>query len=98
MSLNYSQVKKTLSPHKKELARLGARHLLLFGSAAQGKATKKSDVDILVDFDPQKGMFVFADLKFYLQDLLNSDVDLVSRRALHPALKKSILDGAKKIF
>ena len=56
------------------------------------------DIDILVDFDKKKDLFGFIDLKFYLEDLLKCEVDLVSRQALHPALKKRILGEAKQIF
>jgi len=72
--------------------------LAVFGSIARDEATKDSDIDNLVDFDSKKGLFAFIDLKFYLEDLLKCDVDLVSRPALHPALKKRILSEAKQIF
>lgn len=72
--------------------------MAIFGSIANDKATKKSDIDILVDFDTKKDLFEFIDLKFYLEDLLNCDVDLVTKKALHPALKKRILSEAKKVF
>ncbi len=87
-----------LKAHRKHLASLGTRHLSIFGSTARDEALKVSDIDILVDFDAKKGFFVFADLKFYLEDLLNCEVDLVSTRALHPALKKRILNEAKQVF
>ena len=62
----------------------GTRHLAIFGSTARNEVSKASDIDILVDFDAKKRFFVFADLKFYLENILNCDVDLVSKRALHP--------------
>jgi len=46
----------------------------------------------------KKGLFGFADLKFYLEDILHCDVDLVSKRALHPALKKGILSEARQVY
>jgi hypothetical protein len=72
--------------------------LAIFGSTARNERSKSSDIDILVDFDAKKGFFVFADLKFYLEELLGCDVDLVSTRALHPALKEKILSEAKQVF
>lgn len=77
---------------------MGSRHLAIFGSAARNEAIKKSDIDILVDFDSKKDLFGFIDLKFYLKDLLSCNVDLVSKQALHRALKKKVLDEAKQIF
>lgn len=98
MSTQFDNAKTVLISHRKHLAKLGTRHLSIFGSTARNEATKTSDIDILVDFDAKKGFFVFADLKFYLEDILNCEVDLVSTRALHPALKKRILNEAKQIF
>lgn len=98
MNTRFDKVKTVLESHRNDLSRLGTRHLAIFGSTARNEATKTSDIDILVDFDAKKGLFAFADLKFYLEDILNCDVDLVSTRALHPALKKRILNEAKQIF
>lgn len=98
MSMQFNKAKALLVSHKTQLSRLGTRHLAIFGSTARNETTKTSDIDILVDFDAKKGFFVFADLKFYLEDILNCNVDLVSTRALHPALKKRILSEAKQIF
>lgn len=98
MGIQLDKAKALLTSHRQHLSRLGSRHLAIFGSTARNESTKTSDIDILVDFDSKKGFFVFADLKFYLEDILNCTVDLVSTRALHPALKKRILSEAKQIF
>jgi predicted nucleotidyltransferase len=90
--------KKILNKHKKELSRLGVRTLFLFGSVARNEAADKSDIDILVDFDAKKGLFGFVGLKNYLEEVLDCDVDLVTKGALHPALKKRILHEAKNVF
>ena len=98
MSIQFNKAKTILKSNQKHLSLLGTKHLAIFGSTARNETTKTSDIDILVDFDPKKGFFVFADLKFYLEDILHCDVDLVSTRALHPALKKRIISEAKQIF
>ncbi len=98
MNTRFDKAKTVLLLHQKQLSQLGSRHLAIFGSTARNEAKKTSDIDILVDFDTKKDLFGFIDLKFYLEDLLSCDVDLVSRQALHPALKKRILDEAKQIF
>lgn len=98
MTIKFDKARNLLISHREDLARLGTRHLAIFGSIARSEATKSSDIDILVDFDAKQGFFVFADLKFYLEDILNCNVDLVSTRALHPALKKRILNEAKQVF
>jgi uncharacterized protein len=98
MSIQFDNAKTVLKSHQRHLASLGTRHLAIFGSTARNETTKMSDIDILVDFDSKKGFFVFADLKFYLESILKCEVDLVSKRALHPSLKKRILNEAKQIF
>ena len=98
MAKQFNKIKKLLVSHQEELSRLGGHHLAVFGSLARDEATDESDVDILVDFDSKKGLFGFADLKFYLEEILGCHVDLVTRRALHPALKTRILSESKKIF
>ena len=98
MNTKLNKAKILLMAHQDHLVKQGARHLSIFGSFARNEATKDSDIDILVDFDAKKGFFVFADLKFYLEDILKCEVDLVSTRALHPALKKRILNEAKQVF
>ncbi len=92
------EAKKILTGHKKELLKLGVRTLSLFGSVARNKASVRSDIDILVDFDAKKGLFGFLGLKNYLEELLDCDVDLVTKSALHPALRKKILHEAKNVF
>ena len=98
MNMQLGEARTILKSHQQHLAKLGTKHLSIFGSVARDETTKISDIDILVDFDARKGFFVFADLKFYLEDILKCEVDLVSTRALHPALKKSILNEAKQVF
>lgn len=94
----FNEAKKILGDHKKDLLQLGVRALSLFGSVAKNRASAESDIDILVDFDSKKGLFGFLGLKNYLEELLHCDVDLVTKSALHPALKKSILDESKHVF
>ena len=72
------------------------RALYLFGSVVRGEATETSDVDILVEFDPDAhiGLFDFARLQNMLSDLLGCRVDMATPDALHPALKDRILKEA----
>ena len=94
----FNQAKKILVIHKKDLVRLGVRNLSLFGSVARNEASAKSDVDVLVKLDSNIGYFEFFDIKTYLEKLLGCKVDLVTKNALHPALKKCILQKAKQVF
>lgn len=63
----------------------------IFGSVIRNEPHKRSDVDILVDFDETISAFQFIDLKDELSDKLGAKVDLVSQKALKPRIGKRIL-------
>jgi len=78
------EILATLRAMKPDLARrFGVRDLSLFGSFARGDETAGSDVDILVDVDPEIGL-EFVTLASVLEDALGRSVDLISTRALRP--------------
>jgi predicted nucleotidyltransferase len=66
------------------------RELLLFGSVARDEAATTSDVDLVVDFEGAANFDRFMGLRFFLEDLLGQKVDLVTRKALRPAIKQAI--------
>jgi hypothetical protein len=62
------------------------RRIGIFGSFARGEQKDSSDVDILVEFE--KPTFKnFMNLSFYLEDLLEREVDLVTVKGLHPRIR-----------
>ena len=65
------------------------RRMALFGSYVRGESTKGSDVDIIVEVDPVIGLR-FVTLAERLEEVLELPVDLVSRRAIKPALWEQI--------
>ena len=70
--------------------RFSVKALSIFGSAARDEATDKSDVDVLVVFDRKATFDLFMDLKFYLEELLGTGVDLVTDKALRPQVRRAI--------
>ncbi len=71
----------------------GVRKIGLFGSFSRSLQSNKSDVDILVEFYPNKKNFDnYMELKFFLEKLLQRKVDLVIKEALKPRLKPLILN------
>lgn len=80
-----------LSNSKPELqTRFGVTRLALFGSTARNRATKTSDVDVLVAFDGPATSKRYFGVQFYLEDLLGCPVDLVTEKALRPELRPYI--------
>ena len=50
----------------------------LFGSYANGQSTAASDVDIIMEFStPQVSLLMLIDIRYRLEELLQSKVDLV---------------------
>jgi predicted nucleotidyltransferase len=77
-----------------------ATSLYLFGSAARDEARRGSDLDVFVDYDPNK-KFSLVDLvgiKLLLQDALGVEVDVTTRDSLHPMLRKDIEQSAVRVF
>ena len=88
------KVLRVLSEHRADLVRLGVKRLALFGSAARDEAGPQSDVDLLVEFDHQVGLFEFIDVKEFLEDVLGGPVDLGTPESLHPRLRERVLREA----
>ena len=63
----------------------------VFGSFSRGEEQRSSDVDILVEFLEPLGMFKFIELEESLSKLIGKKVDLVTKKALKPAIKEEIL-------
>jgi len=62
------------------------RRIGIFGSFARGEQKDSSDVDILVEFE-KPSFKNFMNLSFYLEDLLEREVDLVTLKGLHPRIR-----------
>ncbi|HEY3473098.1 MAG TPA: nucleotidyltransferase family protein [Anaerolineales bacterium] len=88
------QILALLKSRRRQLKKYGVHSLSVFGSVARGQARKNSDIDILVDFGKPVGLFEYARLKMYLEDVLGREVDLVTPEALRKELREEILREA----
>jgi uncharacterized protein len=86
------RILRTQLPELRE--RYGVGTLGIFGSYMRGEQTRRSDVDLLVDFDRSPTLPEFIDLEHHLSKLLGVKVDLVTRRALKGEIGQRILSGA----
>ncbi|WP_439407832.1 nucleotidyltransferase family protein [Bradyrhizobium sp. DASA03076] len=66
------------------LGERGVLHAALFGSVARGENRPDSDVDIIVEIDPEARITVFdyIELKEYIANLFDGRVDIVNRDGL----------------
>ncbi len=81
------QILALLAKHRADLDRYGVRSLALFGSVVRGEQKPESDIDMLVEFEGPATFDGYMELKFYLEDLLDQPVDLVTSKALRPQLR-----------
>ena len=69
----------------------------VFGSYARGESTRKSDLDLLVEFREAPTMFEFVRLERHLVTILGVKVDLVMKTALKPEIGERILAEVVKV-
>ena len=83
---------------RERLAFFGVRSVGLFGSFVRGEQTSLSDVDILVEFMPEKHTFDdFMDVAFLLEELLGRKVEVVTPEALSPHIGPHILREVQRV-
>jgi len=77
---------------RSRLRALGVSRIGLFGSFVRGEQHLDSDIDLLVEFEPERKTFdAFMELSFFLDDLLLHRVELVTVESLSPYLGPHIL-------
>ena len=94
--MKLDEVINILKQNQDLFRKYSVKDLYIFGSFARNEVRETSDIDILVDYEPNAriGIFDFIRLKRDLSELLHLEVDLATRDALHKALRKDILDEA----
>jgi uncharacterized protein len=87
-----------LTNHQNTLKNFGVKSLMLFGSVARDEGRTDSDVDLLVEFDRPVGLFTFVQLKRYLEEILESSVDLGTPDSLKSYLREPVSREAIRAF
>ena len=91
---NIDEAKAVLREHKAEVVeKYRVSELGIFGSFVRGEQKKRSDIDILVEFNEKDipGLLKLCEMERYLQRLLKKKVDLVIKSGIRPELKRGIL-------
>jgi hypothetical protein len=98
--MNSTEALETLRRSERALRERGVRHAALFGSVARGSNDANSDVDIMIEIDPDVRMTVFdyVDLKDYIGSLFDGPVDVVNREGLKPYVRPAATADAIYAF
>ena len=75
----------------------GAYNVRVFGSVARGDAGVTSDIDLLVDVKPVHSSWFPAGLVADLEQLLGSDVDVLTENALHWYIRDQVMKEAMSL-
>ncbi len=86
------EIKKILKNQKPLLKeKYFVREIGLFGSYARGEQKKKSDVDILVEFEKPISLLKLVNLENFLADVMGIKADVVPKEDIRHELKERIL-------
>ena len=91
------QVVALLKAHEGELRARGVEGLFLFGSVGRGEERTGSDVDLFFDHRPGLGLEVVG-IQERLREIVPGEVDVTTRKSLHPLLREGILGSAVRVF
>lgn len=83
---------QALGQNRSHLRTLGVKRIGLFGSFLRGEQRSDSDIDLLVEFEPGRKTFdAFIDLSFFLEEVLEHRIELVTTESLSPYIGPHIL-------
>ncbi|MEW6686009.1 MAG: nucleotidyltransferase domain-containing protein [Candidatus Edwardsbacteria bacterium] len=102
-NLTKDEIIKLLQENRDVFKKYGVKRIGLFGSWIVGRQTKKSDVDLLVEFDLNsfgknfKGLFeAFMELSYCLEILFGRKVDILTPDSVETIRIKKIAEEIKR--
>lgn len=89
------EIMKILNENMTSIDKFHISKMGVFGSFVRNEQNAESDVDILVEFEEGQETFDnYMDLKFYLEELFDREVDVVIINSIKPSLKNAIMRSA----
>lgn len=96
--LNKESLLALISSNKGAIRKYGVKTLGLFGSFSRNKQNDQSDVDLLVDFEPEKETYRnFIGLAYFMEELLGRKVEIVTRNGMSPYIGPKILKEVENV-
>lgn len=91
--VNKNHILATIKSNKTKLEKLGVRNVGLFGSYVREEQSSGSDIDILLDFEPDKENFDnYMEACDLFDKLFNNEkVEIVTKNGLSPYIGPKIL-------
>ncbi|HOI12689.1 MAG TPA: nucleotidyltransferase family protein [Methanoculleus sp.] len=77
--------------------RRGAKNVRVFGSVARNEAHEDSDIDLLIDLDPDRSLLDVGGLAMDLSLLLGRPVDVVTEAGLREHIRSKVLREARPL-
>ena len=80
--------------------RYRVQELSIFGSALREDFRMDSDIDLLVEFEPeaQIGFVTLSRMQRELSAILNRSVDLVPKAGLKPKIREIVISSARVLY
>jgi len=96
---NKEYILSTIKSKKAEIYRFGIRNIGLFGSYVRDEQSENSDIDILIDFEPDQENFdnYMAVYDFIERLFKDQRVEIVTKNGLSPYIGPKILDEVKYV-
>ncbi len=90
--LTKEDIFKLLRDSKAKLSSLGVKSIGLFGSFARGDDSGESDIDVLLELEPDKKTYDnFIETCFLLEELFDRRVEVVTVDSISPYIKPYVL-------
>lgn len=77
--------------NKETRKKYSSRIIGLFGSYARGEENEKSDIDLLIEKEGAITILDIAAMKIFLEEKLNTSVDIVTTSALREEIKPYVM-------
>ena len=90
---------KVLKANKPKFSKFGIRNVGLFGSYLHNEQSSESDIDLLIDFEPEKESFdnYMAAYDLFEKLFKNEKIGVVTKNGLSPYIGPKILNEVQYV-